>query len=573
MTGTTRTVPFWTQGDDMKEKKLRYIAYVRKSSESKEKQELSHLSQIENIKGMFGHLNIVKWMDPESQSAFTTGRPIFREMLDMIKRGEADAIVAWHPNRLSRNEIDSAEITYMLRGALKDMKFCSFNFDNSPEGIMMLQMTMNQGQYESSKQGKDVKRGLKTKAGTGEKPGRVPPGYMKVPKQDASGQVIIRPKDNKIVTETGKDPERYEDIVQMFRLLLSGSYTPSQIWKIAYEDMKFIMPKTPKTGGKLIGKSELYRIFRNPFYAGYFEHNDELYEIKSNGYEPMITWEEYKTIQQILGERGNHRVGNFEYAFSSLIRCGVCSCLVQARHRTKYIKSEKQYKTYVYYYCSRKSMDRPCNQTRYTALEDIEANIDEELSRYTIIPEFKDLALKILRRNNKLEVNERDRMYEKSVKKRAELQSRRDSLIDYLHRELIDEDEYKHQKNRLQMEIDSTDQLLRNTEQRAEDWMELNEKAFNFATYARVHFQDGDIRTKREILKTFGKSLVLQDNKLRIEPNEWLVPIGEKYPEIERSYFKVRTNKKATAKEMEVALEPIYANWRAQWDSNPRHPA
>jgi DNA invertase Pin-like site-specific DNA recombinase len=81
----------------------------------------------------------------------------------------------------------------MLRGHLKDLKFCSYNFDGSPEGIMMLQMTMNQGQYESSKQGKDVKRGLATKAGTGEKPGRVPPGYMKIPKLDENGQVLISP--------------------------------------------------------------------------------------------------------------------------------------------------------------------------------------------------------------------------------------------------------------------------------------------------------------------------------------------------------------------------------------------
>ena len=548
----------------MKDNKLRYIAYVRKSSESKEKQELSHISQIENIKSQFGHLNIVKWMDPESKSAFTSGRPIFREMMRMIEDGEADAIVAWHPNRLSRNEIDSGEITYMLRGALKDLKFCSYNFDGSPEGIMMLQMTMNQSQYESSKQGKDVKRGLATKAGTGEKPGRVPPGYMKIPKLDYNGQVLISPKDKKILTETGKDPERYDDVKRMFTLLLSGSYTPSQIWKIACVEMEFTMPKTPKTGGKLIGKSELYRIFRNPFYAGYFEHNRVLHKVSSKSYYQMITWEQYKTIQQILGERGNHRVGNFDYAFSSMIRCGTCNCLVQARHRTKFIKSLSQYKTYVYYYCSRKSMDRPCNQTTYTSLEDIESNIEEELGKYSIIPEFKDLALKILRRNNKLESKERNSTYDKHVKRRADVQSSRDRLIDDLHRELISEEEYLHHKNRLQIEIDSIDDLLRNTEKRADDWMDLNEKAFNFAAYAQIHFRNGDIRTKREVLKTLGKNLVLQDNRLHIEPNDWLIPIGEKYPEIERSYLKVRTNKKATSKDIDVALSEIYSTWRAQ---------
>jgi site-specific DNA recombinase len=145
-------------------KPLRYIAYVRKSEVREDRQELSHQSQIEEIKQRFPDLNIIKWMVPESASAFKPGRPIFNEMMDMIEHGEADGIVGWHPNRCSRNEIDSARITYMLRDKLKDLKFVSYTFENSAEGIMFLQMTMNQSQYESSKQGRDVSRGGRSAA-------------------------------------------------------------------------------------------------------------------------------------------------------------------------------------------------------------------------------------------------------------------------------------------------------------------------------------------------------------------------------------------------------------------------
>ncbi|MEO5498870.1 MAG: recombinase family protein, partial [Candidatus Saccharimonadales bacterium] len=115
-------------------KPLRYIAYVRKSEVREDRQQLSHQSQIEEIKQHFPNLNIVKWMEPESRSAFKPGRPIFNEMIELIENGFADAIVGWHPNRCSRNEIDSARITYMLRDKLKDLKFVSYNFDNSAEG-------------------------------------------------------------------------------------------------------------------------------------------------------------------------------------------------------------------------------------------------------------------------------------------------------------------------------------------------------------------------------------------------------------------------------------------------------
>jgi site-specific DNA recombinase len=124
------------------EPKLRYIAYIRKSEERKERQELSHKAQVRKIKEQFPGLKVVKWFE-ESKSAFKPGRPLFKEMMGMIESGEAEGIVSYHPNRCSRNEIDSAEITYALRGKLKDLKFCTYTFENSAEGIMWLQFTMN----------------------------------------------------------------------------------------------------------------------------------------------------------------------------------------------------------------------------------------------------------------------------------------------------------------------------------------------------------------------------------------------------------------------------------------------
>ena len=181
---------------------LRYIAYVRKSEERKERQELSHKAQKRKIEEQFPDLNIVDTLE-ESKSAFTPGRPVFNEIIKMVKTGKIDGIVCWHPNRLSRNEIDAADVTYMLRkNILKDLKFCAYTFQNNPEGIMMLQIIMSQSQYESAKQGRDVSKGMKEKAiggeAGGERPGVVPTGYMKVPVLDAYGNPLMR-KDKSVV--------------------------------------------------------------------------------------------------------------------------------------------------------------------------------------------------------------------------------------------------------------------------------------------------------------------------------------------------------------------------------------
>lgn len=154
------------------------------------------------------------------------------------------------------------------------------------------------------------------------------------------------------------------------------------------------------------------------------------------------------------------------------------------------IKSTNEIKTYVHYYCTRKSLKRPCNQHKYTTLADLELEIDAELARYTILPEFKDMALKILRRNNKLEVKTRNQIYATQEDQRREIQKQIDKLTDQLTRGVVEEDDYIRRRDDLKAQLSDTDGGLRSTEKRAEDWLKLTEKAFDFATYARARFAE-----------------------------------------------------------------------------------
>lgn len=557
-------------------KRLRYYVYIRKSEERLERQMLSLAAQLREIHARFPDIDIVGNPIEESTSAFKPrNRPLFTKMLDDIDNGKAEGIIAYHPNRLSRNELDAGEISYRLRNKasnLRDLKFVSYAFENTPEGIMMLQMALTQSQYESSKQGVDVARGMKQKViDKKERPGQVPLGYIKRPVLDANGR-LIQFKD-KIITETVLDPERHELVAKIWSMFLSGIYTTGEIRRIANEDWKLrsrAYRKKDGTGGSIpIGSSSLYRILNNPFYAGVIRHNGEEFE---GGHEAMITIEDFDYAQKLLGKRGKPRLNVNDYSFTGLIKCGKCGCSVVGKARDK-ILANGEAVTYVYYYCTRKSEKRPCDQKKYTPLARIEQEINEEIDKFTILPEFKKLALDILRRNHSLEVKDRNAIYRNQQSSREQIQARLDKLVDMRTGGLLTDEEYIQQRDRLRLELDEVHGGIDSTERRAKDWMKLTEKAFEFATTAKEAFANGDTKVKRDILMTLGEKLILLDQKLYIEPSVWLLPIKEQYPEIEKKYLRGRTNKKASSKELDEALVDVFNIWRAIWGSNPGHPA
>jgi site-specific DNA recombinase len=89
----------------MNNESLKYFIYVRKSSEGKDRQALSHEGQLEEIQKIVERegLFVVDTFRESKSAHMPDNRPLFDEMLRRIRRGEANGIIAWHTNRLSRN--------------------------------------------------------------------------------------------------------------------------------------------------------------------------------------------------------------------------------------------------------------------------------------------------------------------------------------------------------------------------------------------------------------------------------------------------------------------------------------
>jgi len=115
----------------------------------------------------------------ESKSAKVPGREIFNQVLRRIEKGEISGIVSWHPDRLARNSIDGGKIIYLLdTGKLKDLKFPTHWFDNTPQGKFMLNIAFGQSKYYVDNLSENVKRGQRQKIRNGVWPKKAPLGYL-----------------------------------------------------------------------------------------------------------------------------------------------------------------------------------------------------------------------------------------------------------------------------------------------------------------------------------------------------------------------------------------------------------
>ena len=143
----------------------KYFAYCRKSTDDDDHQVLSIESQRQELKRYADReqLSVVE-MREEARSAKDPGRPIFDELLKRIQKGDADGILAWHPDRLARNALDGGRIIHLLdTGNLVSLKFPTYSFENTSQGKFMLAIMFGQSKYYVDSLSENVRRGNRMK--------------------------------------------------------------------------------------------------------------------------------------------------------------------------------------------------------------------------------------------------------------------------------------------------------------------------------------------------------------------------------------------------------------------------
>ena len=308
--------------------KPKYFLYARKSTEDDDKQVMSIPAQLVELREFASRENLEILEEfQESKSAKSPGREVFGRMMMRIERGEANGVIAWHPDRLARNSIDGGRIIYAVdTSRIIALRFPTFWFEPTPQGLFMLQVAFGQSKYYSDNLSENTKRGMRQKLRRGEWLTKAPFGYTNNPKTRN-----IEP-----------DAVKSRIIVKAYEEYAKGTYTLVSMAQFLSDHGITTKAGTP------VGKASVKRILTNRAYLGFTLHHGEYFP---GSFAPILSPRQFEAVQKILASREHRRrrQQKHDFPFTNLFRCGECGGMFTAQWCTG-----KMGGRYRYYRCTKK---------------------------------------------------------------------------------------------------------------------------------------------------------------------------------------------------------------------------
>ena len=466
---------------------MKYFIYTRKSTEDEERQVMSIEAQITELHEFAKreNLEIIETFT-ESKSAKSPGREIFNEMIEKINESrEPVGILAWHPDRLARNSVDGGQIIYLIdTGKIPSLKFPTFWFEPTPQGLFMLQVAFGQSKYYSDNLSENVKRGFRQKLRRGEWPAKAPLGYINNPKTRN-----IEP-----------DPIKSRIIQKAFEEYSQGKHTLESLGKRLAEFGLVSKNGTP------LAKATIQRMLTSLAYISLIQQKGETYEGK---YQPIISRELFEKVQEKLKERAKPRKSKkrYDFPFVGLLRCGECGGMITAQF------SHGNGGIYRYYRCTKKFGE--CSQ-RYLR-EDLLAGQLKDWLRKLILPD--DWMEKMLAEVGKWESGEEksSRNFLQDLEKEIEeVKQKLDKLVSGYLDGIIEKDIYLRKKEDLIKTKIALEAKKDNFRKEKKNWVEPLKNWVLEIKQVQNLASAGDFQQIAEFFKKVGTNRTLLDRKISL---------------------------------------------------------
>ena len=468
---------------------MKYYLYARKSTEDEERQKMSIEAQLAELAD-FAQKEGIEVIESftESKSAKKPGRKLFNEMIAKIQASkEPIGLLSWHPDRLARNSVDGGQIIYLIdSGQLASLRFPTFWFEPTPQGLFMLQVSFGQSKYYSDNLSENVKRGIRQKLRRGEWYNLAPFGYV----------------NNLKTRNIEPDPVKSRVVKKVFADFATGKHTlKSMGHRLSFWGVI-------NRSGKTLTKSSVKRILNNKAYLGIITHRGEEFE---GNFEPIVSLDIFEAVQNLLSRRARPRKSkkSHDFPFTGLLTCGECGAAITAQW------SKGKYR---YYRCTKRL--GKCSQ-KYLSEDLLAKQLKNLLQKISI---SDDWAKKMLEQVDiwKNEQGQSSQIFAQNLKvKTKEADDRLDKLIDSYLDELIDKDNYLKRKSELIKTKTDLNRQRSDFGRTGNNWNELLRNWIKDANCAQKLALSKDFITIKSFAEKIGTNRRLLDQKVILE---WAKP-------------------------------------------------
>ena len=467
---------------------MRYILYARKSTEDEDRQILSIEAQLFELCQFAAKekLEIVASLC-EAKTAKEPGRIKFTEMLSLIERGKAEGILSWNPDRLARNSVDGGKIIHMIdRGLIKSLKFPTFWFEPTPQGLFMLQIAFGQSKYYVDALRENVTRGMRQKVRNGVWPSKTPLGYLNNPK--TRGIDI--------------DKEKAPKLKKLFELYATRNFNLREL----AEWCKRVNLKSNLE--RDIAISQIHKILQNVFYIGLMKYKNEIHEAT---HEPLISKKLFDRAQEIMKEKGKpQKVKKHNFDFLGLMKCP-CSAAITAEKKIK-----PSGKEYVYYRCTKKK--GPCQEKYFLRQEELYEQIKSFLQKVSLSSHDAEQVLAELGKEESQAREQAQTTVQNLKTKLSEIEQKLEKLLDVYLEETITAEEYSSRKGKLVKQKVGLQEQIRDFEQKGLSWLEPAREFVLSLNQAAKLLETENKEETTTFLKNIGSNCILQNRQLIFSP-------------------------------------------------------
>jgi len=478
----------------------KFFLYARKSTDVEDKQVLSIEAQLQELRDYAKQENLdIAQEFVEKQSAKIPGRPIFNKMMECLEKGDADSILAWHPDRLARNSVDGGKIIYLLdTKKLANLKFPTFWCEPTPQGKFMLNMAFGQSKYYVDSLSENTKRGLRQKVRRGEYPSLAPIGYIN---DSRTKTVVIDQKQAPVIRQAFERYAQGDQTLEKIGIFLEQNHLVSRI-------------------GQRIHISRATFILSNPFYYGHFRYGGEIYEGK---HEPIVSKKLFDQVQMVmkLKSRPRHKTKDEPQAYCGLISCATCGMMVTGEYRVKTQKNGTQH-FYTYYHCSKKSKIIKCPEPCIRQ-ESLDGQISSFLQKVSLPKDWADYLNMRLEKDKMESTQSVSAFVKKNEKRLKDITVRLERLLNGFLDQDVEKEIYRLEKAKLLSEKKSLEEEISNLQQKQKQWLEpMQNWILEAQDMEKIALDSNFLNKKVAAKKVFGSNLLLQNKIVRFSAPTFL---------------------------------------------------